>query len=257
MYNFFPNKTLVGFDPLWIVAGLLFIPYLVWGVYLLRQQLDDHIEIRPAVKVLTLVGVIFFFALQYMLLKVWLGPTPWKLILAVLGLLISAVALYGHLLISLGSYLLTDLILPSGGLDMREPRYGGAEARERVGDFEGALREYLTIARMFPKDPVSVLRAGDNLVKLDRPEEAVKCFERGLALLHSAEKSLPVVNRVVELYMRELHRPDKAIEVLDAFVEKYPDFERVESIRLRIAQIQKTEGDVTDSDPFPPVVPSE
>ncbi len=257
MFNIFPNKTLVGFDPLWIVAGLLFIPYLVWGVYLLRQQLDEHIEIRPAVKVGTIIGVVIFFALQYLLLKTWLSNTPWKLMLAVLGLVISAMALYGHLAMSLLSYLLTDLILPTGGLDMREPRYGAAEACERVGDFEGALREYLVLARMFPKDATSVLRAADNLVKLNRPEEAVRCFERGLTLLDSPEKSLRVVNRVVDLYVRELHDVHSAIEALEAFIEKFPDYERVGAVRLRISQLQKPVSDVNDSQPFPPVLPSE
>lgn len=257
VYGFFPNRNLVGFDALWVVAGLLFIPYLVWGVYLLRHHLDEHIEVRPSIQVGTLIAVVVFFSLQYLLLKTWLGPTPWKLMLAVAGLVISAVALYGHLIISLGSHLLVDMVFPTGGLDMREPRYGAAEACERMGDFEGAVREYTAIARMFPKDPTSVLRAADNLVKLGKEEDSLPYFEQGLDLLDSPESCLPVANRIVEIYIRALHQPEQAEAVLESFLRRFPDSERAESVRNRLAQMRNGAGAVNRQTPVPPWAESE
>jgi len=233
------SPALVGFDPPWIVAGLLLIPYLVWGVYLLRLRLAEHVEIKPTVEIATVVAVIAYLGFQYFLLKTWLAPTPWKLLLATTALAISGAALYGHVVISLGSLLLVEMVMPAEVSAPQQPRYGAAEACERGGDFEGAAREYVAILRMFPKDATSALRAGDNLMKLDRFEEAVQHFEQGLALLESEERSLPVTNRLVEIYIRNLEQPEEARRVLGSFLDRFPQSERAEAVRARLQRIEE------------------
>lgn len=234
------SKSLtVGFDPAWVVSGLFFIPYLVFGVYLLRLRLGEHQEVRPSIEVLILGILVVFYAFQYFLMRAWLGPTPLRFVLAVTALLISGAALYGHLVISLGSHLLVDVIMPSSSEPVHEPRYGAAEACERAGDFQGAVREYLAVSRMFPRDFKSALRAGDNLMKLDRPEEAASQFERALQLMASPEQSLPVAFRLVEIYAAHLGRSADARRVLESYLGKFPESARADTVRTRLDRLEK------------------
>jgi tetratricopeptide (TPR) repeat protein len=155
--------------------------------------------------------------------------------MAVLGLLASLLALYGPMLMSLGSHVLVDAVMPSGTPVSHTPKYGAAEGFEQKGDYEAAAREYMAVARMFPKESRASLRAGDNLMKLDRPEEAVLWLKRGLNFLTDAEESLRVVNRIAEIYLRRLERPEEAKEVFQAYLERYPDAEYAASVRRRLA----------------------
>ena len=91
---------------------------------------------------------------------------------------------------------------------------------------------------MFPGDQTSVLRAGDNLMKIGRAEEAVVYFERGLGLLRSPEQSLPLVNRLAEAYAKKLGRPEDAIRVLGAFVERFPGAEHTEAVQRRLERLR-------------------
>ena len=128
-----------GFDPPWVISVLMFIPYFVWGVHLLRQRLgEESEEIKPIIELSTLLGVVVFFACQNLLLKVWLENAPWKRLVATSALAVSGVALYGHIVLSLLSQLVVDILMPAGKTDIQEPRYGSAQAFEEAGDFEGA-----------------------------------------------------------------------------------------------------------------------
>ncbi|NTV80676.1 MAG: hypothetical protein HGA24_04550, partial [Candidatus Aminicenantes bacterium] len=48
--------------------------------------------------------------------------------------------------------------MPGERSKTHEPQYAPAEALERDEDYDGALREYMVIARIFPKDPTALLR---------------------------------------------------------------------------------------------------
>ncbi|MEA3365673.1 MAG: tetratricopeptide repeat protein, partial [Candidatus Hydrogenedentes bacterium] len=141
------------------------------------------------------------------------------------------------MLMSLGSHILVDAVMPSGTPVSHVPKYGAAEGFEEKGDYEAATREYMAIARMFPKEAKASLRAGDNLMKLDRPQEAVLWLKRGLNSLSDAEESLRVVNRIAEIYLRQLDRPEDAVEIFQKYLRRFPESEYAESVHRRLARL--------------------
>src|SRR6185295_11700774 len=96
---------------------------------------------------------------EFTLIKMWLEKDVIKLVFASLALTVSAFTLYGPLLMSFGSHLLVDILMPTGRFNPSVPRYGAAEGFEMRGDFEGAAREFILIARQFPKEVRAPLRA--------------------------------------------------------------------------------------------------
>ncbi|HPV38571.1 MAG TPA: tetratricopeptide repeat protein [Candidatus Hydrogenedentes bacterium] len=221
----------------WILSGLLLIPYLCWGVYLLKVRFQHQTELSVAGEAVTFLGLVVFFVVQFAVLSMWLSKSPVLFLLAVLGLLASLLALYGPMLMSLGSHVLVDAVMPSGAPLSHTPKYGAEEGFEQKGDYEAAAREYMAVARMFPKESRASLRAGDNLMKLDRPEEAVVWLKRGLHCLAEPEESLRVVNRIAEIYYRRLNRPEDAKEAFRGYLERFPDAEYADSVKRRLARL--------------------
>lgn len=225
---------MVGFDLAWVLSGLLLIPYLLWGVYLLRERLVREAELDRMVETFTVVFLVLFFIFEFTLIKLWLEKDVVSLVFATLGLGISGFALYGPLLMSFGSHLLVDVMMPTGRWNPSVPRYGAAEGFELRGDFEGAAREFIEIARKFPKETIAPLRAADNLMKIGRPEVAAPWFEAALEAIHDPEQSLSIVNRLCDIYRSDLGHEDEAREVLEEYVERFPASEYADSVRRRI-----------------------
>ncbi len=221
----------------WILAGLLLIPYLLWGVYLLKLRFRHHAELSVAAEAATFLGLIVFLIIQLGVISMWLSHSPLAFTVAVMGLVTSLLAMYGPMLMSLASHILVDAVMPSGSPVSHVPKYGSAEGFEQKGDYEAAAREYMAIARMFPKEAKASLRAGDNLMKVERPEEAVLWLKRGLNYVSEAEESLRVVNRIAEIYLRRLERPDEAREVFELYLERFPEAEYADSVRKRLARM--------------------
>ncbi|MCP4644513.1 MAG: tetratricopeptide repeat protein [bacterium] len=211
-----------------ILCGLLLIPYLMWGVHLLRRR------ISPRGEAATLFGVVLFLIVEMSLLRGWLSHHPVHLILAGLGLVVSSLALYGPILVSFTSHLFTEMVMPRGAPPSNEPPYGAAEGMEMRGDFEGAAREYTALARMFPKLPRPALAAADNFMKTDNPDRAVEWFEKGLALTSSDKEALPITNRLHEVFARILHKPDDARRVLEDYLKRFPDSDHVGRVQCRL-----------------------
>jgi tetratricopeptide (TPR) repeat protein len=158
-------------------------------------------------------------------------------IFAVLGLIVSGAALYGAMAVSLLSQLLVEGIMPAERSKTREPRYAPAEALERDEDYDGAIQEYMVIARLFPRDPTALLRIADLYMKLMQPEDAANWFERALPHLDSAEESLEVTNRLSEIYQRHLERPADAARLLDAYLKRYPGAPYAPSVEERLRRL--------------------
>ncbi|MFO7974893.1 MAG: tetratricopeptide repeat protein [Candidatus Hydrogenedentota bacterium] len=233
----------------WIIFGLMLIPYFCWGVYLLKMRFQHQTELSVAGEALTFLGLIIFLVLEFAFLNLWLSDSPLIFILAVLGLLTSLLALYGPMLMSLASHILVDAVMPSGTPLSHEPKYGAAEGFEQKGDYEAAAREYMAIARMFPKEAKASLRAGDNLMKLDRPDEAVLWLKRGLNCLSEAEESLPIVNRIGEVYLRHLDKPEQAIEIFENYLARFPDAEYADSVKRRLAKLKGSHAFLANQEP--------
>jgi tetratricopeptide (TPR) repeat protein len=229
--------AMVGFNIPWVLSGLLLIPYLVWGIYLLRQRLVYHLELDRAVETFTVAFLVCFLVFELALIRIWLQDSPFQFALATLGLVASAFALYGPLLMSFGSHLIVDVVMPSSRPDRSIPLYGAAEACESRGDFEAAIREYIAIARMFPAEVTAAARAADNLMKVDRPEEAIVWFEKALFLSRSPDESLRLTNRLFDVYLRRLDNRIEAHRTLVRYLERFPDAEYAESVRDRLRDL--------------------
>ena len=221
------------------LTAVLLVAYVAWGIVTLRLRYRYHEDLPVVVEEITLICVILFCVFEAALIKRWIDPDEIGFFFAVLGLIVSAAALYGHMVVSLASQLIVDMVMPGDRSAPSEPQYGPAEALERQGDFEGAIREYMVIARIFPKAPTAAIRVGDNLVKLGRAKEAAPWFERGLAHLDSGDTSLKVTNRLFEIYVRDLERPQQARKVLEDYLERFPDAEYADSVRQRLEQLDE------------------
>jgi tetratricopeptide (TPR) repeat protein len=214
------------------------VPFFAWGVYVLRLRYRYHEDISPYVEGATLAGLIVWYLFQFQLLNVWLKGDPILYFFAALGLIVSGMALYGPMLVSLLAQLTVDLIFPKDRYVTNEPRYGPAEALERAGDYQAAAEEYMVIARMFPKDPTTAIRLGDNLMKLDRPADAVGWFERGASMVEAPDKALRIVNRLTEIYLRRLDQPEDALRVLREYLGKFPDAEHAATVGERLSRLE-------------------
>lgn len=225
---------MVGFDFAWVFSGLLLIPYLLWGVYLLQQRLAHDVEFDRTVETFTVVFLAIFFVFEFTLIKMWLENDVVSLVFATLGLGVSAFALYGPLLMSFGSHLVVDVLMPTGRYNPSVPRYGAAEGFEMRGDFEGAAREFIAIARKFPKESRAALKAADNLMKIDQPEVAARWFEAAIESISDPEEALSISNRLCDIYGSTLGHHEEAREVLEEYLERFPDSEYADSVRRRI-----------------------
>lgn len=221
-----------------IVSGLVLIPYFGWGIYTLRLRFRFHEDINPAIETVTLVAVAVFYAVEIYLLRAYMGYHQVFYIFSVLGLIVSGAALYGPMGVSLLSQLLVDTIAPGERSKTLEPRFEPAEALERESDYEGAVREYMVIARIFPHEPTVHIRIGEAYMMLLKPEEAAPWFHRALKCLESPDKSLQVTNRLCEIYNRQLGRPEEVGRLLEAYLNKYPRAEYAASVRERLKSLE-------------------
>ena len=230
-------QAMVGFDLAWVLSGLLLIPYLLWGFYLLRQRLVHRVELDRAVETFTVACLVFFFMFEFTLLKMWLEHSHLKLVFAVMGLSVSAAALYGPLFVSFMSHFIVDLIMPTRRYGVSVPQYGVAEACEMRGDFEAAAREYIAVARMFPRETKAAIRAADNYMKVERVPDAVPLFEQALKSSSSPEETLSIANRLCDIYLRKLDNREAARHALEAFLARFPTSEFAETVSQRLARL--------------------
>ena len=215
----------------------MLIPYFGWGIYTLRLRFRYHEDLSPILEALTLLAVAVFFAAEIFLFRSYMRENQILYVFAMLGLVVSGVSLYGHMGVSLLSQIMVDAIAPGERSKTREPRFGPTEALEREGDYDGALREYLVIARIFPQEAEVHLRIAEVYMKLDKPEDAAAWFRRALGFITSADKSLEITNRLYEIYNRQLGNREEAGRLLEAYLQKYPDAEYSGAVRARLERL--------------------
>ncbi len=224
-------------SPMYLVAPIFLIPFFGWGLFSLHWKYRRREDWPLWVEALTVAGLAVFYALEIDELRVWLQHQRIAYFFSVLGLFVAGLALYGHVVVSLLSRLIVEVVAP-GEEDSRDrPRFGPAEILERQGDWEGALQEYLILLRIFPRNPMINQRAAECCMQLKRPEEAVKWMERAMRDHPPDEKILPLLSRICEIYDRVLRRPDDARKVLDRFLVERPAFPLADEVQARRRQI--------------------
>jgi tetratricopeptide (TPR) repeat protein len=226
-----------GIDISHTVAILALAPFMGWGIYGLDRRYRRDAEWPPWVEVLTLVAVVALVAYELAQLREVMREQMLFYVFAVLGLFVSCVALYAHMAISLTSRLVVEFVVPGDDTATDHPRFGPAEMLERQKDYDGALQEYLVIARIYPHHPAVHLRVAENLLRLSRPEEATVWLTRALGYLTTGETCLPVVNRLCEVYQHTLKNPGQARATLESFLRRFPDSRHVEEVTAHLERL--------------------
>jgi hypothetical protein len=228
MFNVFTNAITI----------LLLIPFVGWGIYILRIQLKYREDLRRNAQIATVIGVLIFLTIEISIMQVSLGARSGMYILSVLALLMSTAALYGHLFVSIASQLIVNVIYPNDEIVVERPDFAAAEALEEIGDHAGALNEYLVMGRLFPKDPETVIKIGEAHLELDHIDDAAMYFERAFTQVGDAESGIRITNRLVSIYKGIQEDPDHAKEVLHRYLEKYPESKFDDSVQRRLRQLE-------------------
>lgn len=219
------------------VAPIVLVPFFGWGIFTLNRRYRHQEELSPVLEIITLLALLLFYAFEIVQLRPWMQNQVLAYLFTVLGLFVAGAALYGHVAISLTSRLIVDLMVPADEGPADRPRFGPAEILERRGDYDGALQEYLVLARIYPGNPQVHTRIAECYLALDRPVDAVAWFDRAVKNLKTDDKCLPVVTRLCEVYERVLREPESAREVLEAYLDRFPDTTHAALLRARLARI--------------------
>ena len=222
-----------------ILSAALMLPFFAWGIYTLRERYVLHGEIPRRVELATLAGVLAFCLVQLFLIRLWIGGVEVLYIFALLSLLVASTALYGPMFVSVASQAVVDLVHPPTEDRAHTPHFGPAEALEEVADFDGALREYMVLARIFPRHAETALRTGHAFAELGRYDEAVEALERGLAMIEEPSRALMITNRLSDIYLRRLDREEDSRRVLKAYLRRFPDGDRVQSVIKKLDRSSK------------------
>lgn len=214
------------------------VPYFCWGVYAMHARFLRHHDWPVHIEAATLAAIAVFYAFAFPLLRQYLADTPAAMLFAMLGLFASGAALYGHMAISLTAKLVVDAVT-HGGEAAEGPRLGPAEALERVQDYEGAIAEYLILARMYPNDVPVKLRMAECLLKLQRAEDAGYWLDRAIEKSDTQAMRSTVVTRLADVAVRELRDVDRARRALAAYLGVYPDAPDREAIATRLASLDR------------------
>lgn len=221
-----------------VLSIALMAPFLAWGIYTLRERYLLHHDIPRALEIKTVIGLILFLSAQLVLLRIWIGSIEVFYAFALLGLLAASTALYGPVIISVLSQTIVDALHPVQEHAESEPHFGPAEALEGECDYDGALREYMVLARIFPKHAEPAFRVASVLCELERFDEAADSFERGIRLCMDAERALFATNRLADLYTNRMDCADRAIAILESYLDRFPEAGRQDLIQRRIARLR-------------------
>ncbi len=221
------------------LSFLLTAVFLGWGIYTLSLRYGRQIELAPALESATLGLLVLFYAFQFALLRGILGHSVGTFILSATALVLSGMALYGHMVTSLLSRGLTGIMMPTGPPPELSPHFGSAEQYERAGQFHEALSEYEAMARMFPADPSPALRVADTHVRLRQFEKALMWYHRCLAHTTDPIDSLQVTNRLVELHVLQRGDVPAAIHVLEQFAAANDESPYAQKARSRAADLRE------------------
>lgn len=223
-----------------IIAILPLLPFFGWGIIGLVRRYRYHEDSGVVNEIFTLSGLVLFYALEMNVLRSMLDEIAWY-IFSILGLFVAGAALYGHVLVAFLSRMIIDVVSYDGTEDRDRPRFGPVEALERQGDYEGALQEYLVMARVYPHEAGVYARMAQCQLQLEDPEGAVQALRHGLRRVKVADRAFILTNRMVEILDRHLELPDEALQSLEQFVEHFPNAEEVAMAQARMETVGQHE----------------
>ena len=221
-------------------ALFLLIPFMALGIHALRRRFVYHDEWGMARQAVLLIYALITTAIEIETIRAEMREAPEYLIFASLGMLAATMALYGHIAVSFLSKLMVDMFLPGGEQAASQPRFGPAEALERLGDYQGALNEYYVLARIFPGRPEVMSRIAGALEALQSHEEAVYWLERALDAQDRPAEAASVLWRLLDLQEHRQARPDLAAEACASFLSRFPETAEAGAVRERQHHLLET-----------------
>jgi len=216
---------------------ILLVPYFVWGVVSLHRKFLLHEEWPLGIELATMAGLIGFYAVALPTLRPFLADNPGLLVFSGLGLFVSTFALYGHIMISVASRFLVDIVMTPDDSVATAPRLGPAESLERTGDHAGAYAEYLVLARMYPNLTDLKLRLADVCLKLGRDGEAADWLDHALLRMEKPGDLAMAAVRLAEIAEKKLGDNERAKAVLRTFIERHPDHEDTRLLTERLGRV--------------------
>jgi len=225
-----------------IVGIALLVPFFGWAIYLLRRRFQYYEENSLALEVITAGALGIFLWIEVTILRYALDGQILLYLAAILGLSVSTFALYAHVIISLASRIVVDMVSPRGESAAYQPRFGPVDALEREEDYEGALQEYLVLARIYPRNFEVLSRTGRVQEILAQPEEAAVWYLRARKRASRADEALLAVNHLCALYDGKLGQPELADQQLALFIQDYPNSPDREIVVERLERRAHREG---------------
>jgi tetratricopeptide (TPR) repeat protein len=216
---------------------ILLVPYFVWGVVSLHRKFLLHEEWPLGIELATMAGLIGFYAVALPTLRPFLADNPGLLVFSGLGLFVSTFALYGHIMISVASRFLVDIVMTPDDSVATAPRLGPAESLERAGDHAGAYAEYLVLARMYPNLSDLKLRLAEVCLKLGRDGEAADWLDHALLRMEKPSDHAMAAVRLAEIAEKKLGDNERAKAVLRTFIERHPDHEDTRLLTERLGRV--------------------
>lgn len=119
------------------------------------------------------------------------------------------------------------------------PYYSHAEAAQKRGDLQEALRLYREVAAEHPGDPEPRRRAGELCLQLDQPDAAIRLFREAEELCASPEDKATHVFSIAETLSDCKKDIPAAIQALERFVADYPDAAARAYAERRIALLKE------------------
>ena len=225
----------------------LLVPFFGWGIYLLRRRYLYYEESTTTVEVATTAFVSCFFWVEALVLREALSGQILPFLIALLGLSIAGFALYAHVVISLLSRLVVDMVAPSNDTALHQPRFGPVDALEREEDYEAALDEYLVLARIYPRNFDVLSRTANAQLILGRPKEAVEWYLRARKRTNDPKQALEVTNQLCSLYDHEMSMPESAEVQLAEYLRDFPNSLDADIVRDRLnRRADRTDWSVSD-----------
>jgi len=229
------------------VGYALLVPFFGWGIYLLRRRFLYYEENSMGLEVATTAFVAFVFWIETLALREVLSGHFLLYLSAILGLSMAGFALYAHVVISLVSRMVVEMVAPGEDSALDHPRFGPVDTLERDGDYEAALDEYLVLARIYPRNFEVLSRAANAHVMLGRIEDAANWYIRARKRARRVDDALEAVNALVRLYDNELDLPERADYHLARFIRDFPDAPDTDIVRDRLnRRAKKTDWSVSD-----------
>lgn len=219
-----------------ILSVILLFFLFIWGIYSVYLKVSQPYRYPRWMDVFSLVLMCSVLGLELIQLREWLRNYPLYYIFSFLGLFIAVTALYSHNIVSIVTSIALSLTYPGEENAPDVPRFGPAEILEKKKDYEGALKEYMVLARIYPYHSAVYIRIANILDKMGRTEEGIEWLKRSFKYLSKDIEMYSVVARYCDL-AEKLGLEKDALDIIDMLLAKYPTSDFVENLQKRRKKI--------------------